>query len=296
MNFGDTYMRLFNASFHALKKVSPKLRVGGPATMELRSVRDFLEAQAKWGTAADFVSTHSYPTDSCNGNPAKLDCFTAAIISAKAQAAARTPFLITEYSCGWQNTHIHDGESFAYAASFALRTVNALRSAGLEALSWWTFDMIFEENNPDSTHHLSAGDEFGRGTLGADASWQTVSGVPLPSYRAFQLLNDAGDELVPVSFGTGLSGNNSGSDGTLSIMATRNSSRSHPPQSKSSREHAMKSRIFLANFAPDDGQGATPVYNYTRTVALELIGIPAGTGSVTLQMINSSCANPKRAW
>jgi xylan 1,4-beta-xylosidase len=60
MDFGDTYMRLFNASFQALKAVSPKLRVGGPATMELRSVRDFLEAQAKWGTAADFVSTHSY--------------------------------------------------------------------------------------------------------------------------------------------------------------------------------------------------------------------------------------------
>ena len=57
----------------------------------------------------------------------------------------------------------------------------------------------------------------------------------------------------------------------------------------------MKSRIFLANFAPDDGQGATPIYNYTRTVALELIGIPAGTSSVTLQMINSSCANPKRS-
>ena len=241
MKFGETYMRLFNASFQALKKVSQKLRVGGPATMELQSVRDFLDAQAKWGTAADFVSTHTYPTDSCNENPAKLDCFTDAIIGAKAQAAG-TPFLITEYSCGWNNPQIHDGESFAYAASFALRTVNALRSAGLEAFSWWTFDMIFEENNPDTTHHLAAGDEFGRGTLGADASWQTVSGVPLPSYRAFQLLNDAGDELVPVSFGTGLSGNNSGSDGTLSIMATRH------PQSSATEQIEQRARDEESNF------------------------------------------------
>eukprot|EP01047_Picozoa_sp_COSAG01_P018296 COSAG01_NODE_988_length_12303_cov_5.060472_9_plen_194_part_00 len=176
--------------------------------------------------------------------------------------------------------------------------MNALRSAGLEAFSWWTFDMIFEENNPDTTHHLPAGSEFGRGTLGADASWQTVSGVPLPSYRAFQLLRDAGDELVPVSFRAVPSGNSSGTDGTLSIMATRNSSRSHgqSQSNASSRGHVTHSRIFLANFAPDDGQGATPVYNYTRTVELELIGILAGTSTVTLHVINSSCANPKRAW
>ena len=59
MDFGDTYMHLFNASLHALKAVSPQLRVGGPATMELRSVREFLAAQSKWGIEADFVSTHT---------------------------------------------------------------------------------------------------------------------------------------------------------------------------------------------------------------------------------------------
>jgi hypothetical protein len=31
-------------------------------------------------------------------------------------------------------------------------------------------------------------------------------------------------------------------------------------------------------------------------VELELIGILAGTSTVTLHVINSSCANPKRAW
>jgi xylan 1,4-beta-xylosidase len=59
MTFGDTYMHLFNASFHALKAVSPQLWVGGPATMELRSVQEFLAAQSKWGVDADFVSTHT---------------------------------------------------------------------------------------------------------------------------------------------------------------------------------------------------------------------------------------------
>ena len=138
MSFGDTYIQLFNTSRSALKAVSPRLRVGGPATMELRSVAEFLAAFPD----ADFASTHTYPTDYCNSDPANLNCFTDGIVAAKKQAKD-TPFLITEYSCGWKNSAIHGGESTSYSASFALRTVAALADAGLEALSWWTFSMLF---------------------------------------------------------------------------------------------------------------------------------------------------------
>ena len=109
--------------------------------MELRSIREFLAAQSKWGINADFVSTHTYPTDYCNNNPSDLDCFTRGILDAKRQAQ-QMPLLITEYSCGWKNSAIHGGESTAYAASFAIRTITALAASGLEALSWWTFSML----------------------------------------------------------------------------------------------------------------------------------------------------------
>ena len=48
---------------------------------------------------------------------------------------------------------IHDGESKAYAASFAFRTVQQL-AGHVQALSWWTFSSIFEEAGLPS-------DEFG---------------------------------------------------------------------------------------------------------------------------------------
>lgn len=52
------YMRLFNASSMALKSVSPKLKVGGPATMQLFDVEDFLARCEETGIIVDFVTTH----------------------------------------------------------------------------------------------------------------------------------------------------------------------------------------------------------------------------------------------
>ena len=117
------YMALYNASWHAIKTISPRLSVGGPATMELLDVPTFIASLKAWGltgAAPDFVSTHSYPTDACNTAQdarSRLDCFTDGIIAARKQAAGHT-FLMTEFNCGWKNNAIHDGESKAYAASF----------------------------------------------------------------------------------------------------------------------------------------------------------------------------------
>jgi hypothetical protein len=117
MRFGDgttgkaadsPYMALYNASWHAIKKVDPRLSVGGPATMEVLYVDTFIESLRAWGltgSAPDFVSTHSYPTDACNSAPdsrSRLDCFTDGIIAARKQAAGHT-FLMTEFNCGWRN-------------------------------------------------------------------------------------------------------------------------------------------------------------------------------------------------
>lgn len=182
------YMALFNASWWGLKAASPKLRVGGPATMELRDVGTFWKAQRAWGIRADFVSTHAYPTDFCDNQlrQAPDNCFTDVSVSAvkhgarekrdaatigfvcwwlraykmamngqaiwasRRQAPPEVPFLLTEYSAGWQNWKIHDGESTSYAASFVVRTVQllgGLQNGGMAALSYWTFSMLFEEDN-----------------------------------------------------------------------------------------------------------------------------------------------------
>ena len=261
------YMALFNASRHALKAVHPSLVVGGPATACLSQpcggggqsggLADFLRGLDAWGIDADFISTHSYPTDACNTAPdarTRLDCFTDGIVAAR-QAVPRHPFLITEFNCGWKNGDIHDGESKAYAASFLFRTVGALLLHDVAALSWWTFSSLFEE--PGLPTH-----EFG--PFGANAAMQTVHGVPLPVYRGFQLLADAGDVVLPVTTaaaaaapggggGGGGGGGSSGApfdvpfdqSGPLTAVATLNSS-------------ARTLHVFLSNFAPDDGRGADP--------------------------------------
>ena len=86
-----------------------------------------------------------------------------------------------------------------------------------------------------------------------------------------------------------------GLDSTLSIFATKNNG--------STRSSDISARIYLANFAPDDGSGVVPAYNYTRTVVLELQGLADQLGdrslddiTVTATTINSTCANPKSVW
>ena len=50
------YMHMFNASWRALKSVSPRLKIGGPAMANLDGVTEFLHAQPYWGIDADFVT------------------------------------------------------------------------------------------------------------------------------------------------------------------------------------------------------------------------------------------------
>ena len=189
-------MAMFNASYHAVKAVDNRLSIGGPASASLQDVDKFVAALTPWQLGGDtsiFVSSHSYPGDRCNSAPdvrAHLDCFTDSIIAARNLVPAEHEFLLTEFNCGWGDTQIHDGESKAYAASFLLRTVNALRLHNISALSWWTFSSHFDEGG-FPTH------EFG--PFSANAAMQSVHGVPLPIYRGFQLLANAGDEVLSVA-------------------------------------------------------------------------------------------------
>jgi len=71
------YLELFNASSLALKSVDKSLQVGGPATMQLFDVADFLAKTKAQNIALDFVSTHLYPTcPECQANStaARPDC------------------------------------------------------------------------------------------------------------------------------------------------------------------------------------------------------------------------------
>ena len=164
--------------------------------------------------------------------------------------------MITEFNCGWKGTpadgwSVGGGESTEYAAAFLFRAVNALRAHDISALSWWTFSTIFEEKHGVPTLGTDLGHEFG--PFAADAAMQSVRGVPLPIYRAFQLLRDAGDAVLPVA----TTGTGAGFEqpGPLTVMATKNAS-------------DLGLRVFLSNFARLDGN-ATPERPQKSSIYLE---------------------------
>merc|ERR1719440_104461 len=97
------------------------------------------------------------------------------------------PLFLTEYNVGCcigYNQHDNSG-----AAAFVFRTAPALHGV-TDVLSWWTFTDVFEESTAIADHT-----EF-MNIYGL----MTVSGVPKPGWRAFQLLHKyAGDERLQVS-------------------------------------------------------------------------------------------------
>jgi hypothetical protein len=184
MPFPQDYMRLYNASARAVKSIGADLRVGGPATARLEDLQGFISHAQAIGAPFDFVSSHMYPTDpQCpTGENWGPDCLPDHVkAAAKVVEQTGADFYLTEYNVGccigYQQ---HDVEG---AAAFAFRTIGELDGV-TDVLSWWTFTDIFEEGTPVD-NHTEYMNIYGL---------MTVSGVPKPGWRAFQMLHrHAGD-------------------------------------------------------------------------------------------------------
>ncbi len=112
------YFTLLQHTFNAVKAVSPRLRVGGPATCQSQWITETLEFCKANGITLDFVSTHMYPTDPWTGNRRTLmhDVF------AQTRAAAgNIPVIYTEFNSGlFGDTPNHD---LPYASAFTVKMV-----------------------------------------------------------------------------------------------------------------------------------------------------------------------------
>ena len=179
------YFRLYRHTAEAIKKVSPSIRVGGPATAKSEWIGEFVDFCDRNEVPADFITTHHYPNDGYeNDGDTEVQLFKSqrGIMREVAQNtrmyARERPVYYTEWnSSSNPNDPLHDEP---YAAAFIASTV--MEAAGLvDGYSFWTFSDIFEENEfPSVPFHGG----FGLSTL---------HGIPKPSYRAFELLHDLGD-------------------------------------------------------------------------------------------------------
>lgn len=182
----DSYFMLYNYTSRAIKGVDAQIPVGGPATAGQAWVGEFVNLTGA-GTLmpADFLSTHSYPTD-YRHQPSALTrtIFEDTIIGNVAiAAAAGLPFVLTETSAGLNNAY----DSY-FAASFIAHQAAAFLGVGnIPTMSFWTFTDIFEEPGMQSTPYVE--------TFGMQTKW----GVPKPSYRALQLLARLPTTGLPVS-------------------------------------------------------------------------------------------------
>jgi xylan 1,4-beta-xylosidase len=189
-----SYFRLYDTTARALKAVSPRLRVGGPATAQAAWVEAFLKHAAAGKVPVDFVTTHIYGTDDASrvlgpGHPKRLDdlvCRSLRMVRDQIAASPLPglPLVVSEVNATF------DARSPILASSamgpWLAETISGCD--GLTAmLSYWTFSDVFEEQGVARKPFAE-----GFGLIGLD-------GIPKPSLAAFAALHLLGDQRIPVS-------------------------------------------------------------------------------------------------
>jgi len=182
-----TYFELYDHTARALKSVSSRLRVGGPATAAADWVDAFLAHVQQANVPVDFVSTHGYADDTVenlfhiNENIPIDQRVCRAVEKVHTQIARssfpKLPLFWTEWNvASFGNSHARDTTYVGAALADSIRQCDGL----VDMMSFWTFSDVFEENGP-KTEPLDGG--FGLVAMG---------GIKKPSYVAFGLLHKLG--------------------------------------------------------------------------------------------------------
>ena len=253
----EDYFKLYRTTADAIKQVDASLKVGGPATANGEWIDAFVNFCDQNHVAADFVSTHQYPTDSF-GKPGddtvtQLSLSKPGFMAERAQRAhdqaGGRPVYYTEWSTSSNpRDELHDDP---FAAAFS---VNILMSVCrlVKAYSYWTFSDIFNENYMPSKPF-----QGGFGLL-------SIEGVPKPAYRAFELLHHLGTDELPVV----------GTHETVTAWTVR-------------RDNSMT--VLLTNHALPKHPINTEMVHITLTDAPQ-------PHTAYLELIDETHANAKRAW
>ncbi len=183
----QSYFALYDHTARDLKRVSPRLRVGGPATAAAAWVDDFLKHAAAEHVPVDFVSSHGYADDTVQdllGTNEQIpmdDRVCRAIGKVRRQiddsAMPKLPLFWTE----WNVPGMKEARDTIFVGPALANTVR--ECAGLvDMMSFWTFSDVFEEGG--AIPQPFAG-QFGLRAKG---------GINKPSYYDFELLHMLGDQ------------------------------------------------------------------------------------------------------
>jgi xylan 1,4-beta-xylosidase len=184
-----SYFDLYDHTAHDLKSVSPRLRVGGPATAAAAWVTEFLAHTAANHVPVDFVSTHGYADDTVQdlfGSDESIsmdDRVCRAVSKVRKEIddspTPRLPLFWTE----WNVPGMMEARDTIYVGPALANTVREC-DGNVDMMSFWTFSDVFEEGGPVSRPFI--------GMFGLRAK----GGINKPSYYAFGLLHRLGDKRL----------------------------------------------------------------------------------------------------
>jgi len=206
-----TYFRLYDLTARALKSVSPRLRVGGPATAQAAWVAAFIEHCATRHVPVDFVSTHVYGDDTADnvfGMHAKItrrDMVIRAVRKVHREVEASPmpalPIIFSEFNATYTGTEVAVTDS-PYIGPWLANTIRACDGL-VDSMSYWTFSDVFEEGGVAKTPF--------HGGFGLIAA----GGIPKASFNDFRLLHELGSQRLAASTDAALVTRRA--DGTLMI-------------------------------------------------------------------------------
>ena len=184
-----SYFELYAHTARDLKAVSPRLRVGGPATAAAAWVDDFLKYDAANHVPVDFVSSHGYADDTVENlfhtdeNIPMDDRVCRAIAKVRGQIKASSmpdlPLLWTE----WNVQGMDESRDTTFVGPALANTVREC-DGKVTFMSFWTFSDVFEEGGPIPKPF--------EGHFGLRAK----GGINKPSYYGFALLHQLGDQRL----------------------------------------------------------------------------------------------------
>jgi len=190
----STYYELYDRAARAVKRVSPRFRIGGPATAQAGWVDRFLAHCKEKNVPVDFASTHVY------GNDKAEDVFGTHEIIPRTQMVCRAvkkvhdqiaasafpnmPLIWSEFNASYKNEP--EVTDTAFMGPWMADTIR--QCDGLTAMmSYWTFSDVFEEQGIVKTPFYGG---FG---LLAERS------IPKAAFNDFALLHQLGDTRLDVN-------------------------------------------------------------------------------------------------
>lgn len=184
-----TYWTLYDHTARSLKVVDERVRVGGPATAQAAWVAAFIKHCRQEHVPVDFVSTHVYGDDTSKDvfgtseaiSREHMVCRAVQKVHGEIRASAMPslPLIWSEFNASFANhPEVTDALYMGPWLAETIRQCDGL----VQDMSYWTLSDVFEEQGVVKTPFYG-----GFGLLAA-------GGIPKPSFNAFALLHQLGEE------------------------------------------------------------------------------------------------------